>query len=187
MLEALLQTDYALFRWVNQSLSNPVFDAILPWCRERLTWIPLYIILLVLLYQSVPDWRRLVRIIITLALTIALADTISSEVIKKNMQRLRPCRHPETTEHVQLRVASCGGGYSFTSSHATNHFAVAVYIGMVMGQLGRKRMLIWLIAWASLISFSQVYVGLHFPLDVLCGALLGATVGFLFFRTLKWG
>jgi undecaprenyl-diphosphatase len=48
-------------------------------------------------------------------------------------------------------------------------------------------MLIWLIAWASLISFSQVYVGLHFPLDVLCGALLGATVGFLFFRTLKWG
>jgi len=108
-------------------------------------------------------------------LCFAAADFSSSQILKKQVQRLRPCNDPALAAQVQLRVP-CGSGYSFTSSHAANHFAVALFLIGVFGDLNR-----WirpsLLLWAGSIALSQVYVGVHYPGDVLCGGLLGSLIG----------
>jgi undecaprenyl-diphosphatase len=86
-------------------------------------------------------------------------------------------------EHIQVRVA-CGGGYSFTSSHAANHFGVAIFLIGAFGLLGAWQQKA-LLGWAGLIAFSQVYVGVHYPLDVFGGALLGSLLGWLTYRIFK--
>jgi len=174
-MDTLLSCDAELFRLINTGLSNPVFDALLPWCRERWVWVPLYGFILSFCWLNYGK-KRGNWLILALILTLGVADTLSSKVLKNAVQRLRPCNDPTLAAEVQLRVSSCGSGFSFTSSHATNHFAVAVFLTLVLGHLSR-----WirpvLLFWAALISFSQVYVGVHYPLDVLCGGMLGAGTG----------
>jgi len=166
-------------------MSNPIFDVVLPLLREKWFWAPLY--LFVAAFSFLNFGKKGWLIVVGLALAVGLADFTSSTLIKKNVQRLRPCNEPVLREEVVLR-APCGSGYSFTSSHAANHFAAAVFLIGIFGPLGR-----WVrsaaISWAAAIAFSQVYVGVHYPLDVLCGALLGAAIGWfstLIFRRL-WG
>ena len=105
---------------------------------------------------------------------------MSSELVKKTVRRIRPCNDPELQEEVKLLV-SCGAGYSFTSSHATNHFAVAAFISMTLGLLYRWIRLP-LFLWAASIAFGQVYVGVHYPLDVIGGGILGVLIGFIIAR-----
>ena len=173
MLETLRHWDATLFQFINGSLGNVVFDAFLPWFREKWFWAPVYVFVAAF---SVINFRKQGWIMLLgLGLAVGLADFTSSTLVKKNVQRLRPCNDPEMFEKVQLR-APCGGGYSFTSSHAANHFAAAVFLIGMFGGLVR-----WLkpaaLIWASLIAFSQVYVGVHYPGDVLCGSALGAAIG----------
>ena len=113
--------------------------------------------------------------VLALALTVGIADTISSKVIKKSVQRLRPCNDTQINQQVKLLVR-CGGGYSFTSSHATNHFAVALFL---IGTLGRifRRMKWPLLFWAATIALGQVYVGVHYPFDILVGGTIGSLIG----------
>ncbi len=173
MLEILQDWDVNLFQFINGSLSNSVFDVLLPWFREKWFWMPLYlfVVAFVLLNFRGRGWI----IILGLILAAGLSDYTSSTLVKKNVQRLRPCNDPEMFEKLHSRVP-CGGGYSFTSSHAANHFAVAVFIIGMFGGLKR-----WIrpvaLSWAALIAFSQVYVGVHYPGDVLGGAVLGSAIG----------
>lgn len=167
--------DAQLFTFINKSCSNSVFDVFLPIMRDAKTWIPLYIFMVgYFLYQY--KWKGFYPIG-GILLTFALADGISAHLIKPWVQRLRPCRTPELFQTVISRVG-CGSGYSFPSSHATNHFAIAVFF-MVL--LGAKHKWIYPIGflWAFSISFAQVYVGVHFPVDVTAGAVLGALIGYL--------
>lgn len=181
MLETLQQFDSTIFQWINGGLSNPFFDALLPWFREKWFWVPMYVFLAA--FSLLNFGRKGWVIVLGLVLSAGLADFTSSTLIKKNMQRIRPCNDPEMVEKVQLRVP-CGGGYSFTSSHAANHFAVAVFLIAVFGGLAR-----WVrpaaLVWASLIAISQVYVGVHYPGDVLCGAILGTLIGWWTHSTLR--
>jgi undecaprenyl-diphosphatase len=177
VLTSLLEWDRFVFQVVNRGLSNPVFDLLLPYVRERSVWIPLY---LYLFYVVITRFSRkaAVAMVLGLALSAGAADFTSSNLIKKNVQRLRPCNEPALKEQVVLRLEHCGSGYSFTSSHASNHFAVAVYVIGWLGFLGawvRPAFLLWAIS----IAFAQVYVGVHYPLDVLMGGLLGAGFGWL--------
>jgi len=166
--------DASLFYWINSTLSNPVFDALLPWCREKWFWAPLYLFLVAFAWHNYGTKKGWI-FVVGLVLTVALADFTSSSLIKKNVRRLRPCNDPALQDNVRMRT-TCGSGYSFTSSHAANHFAVAVYAGAVLaGAVPGVRLL--LLVWASLIAFSQVYVGVHYPGDVLGGALVGAFLG----------
>lgn len=173
MLETLQQWDATLFQFVNGSLSNPVLDTVLPWFREKWFWMPLY--LFIASFALVNYRKKGLFIILGLSLSAGIADYTSSSVVKKNIQRLRPCNDPAMFEYIQRRVP-CGGGYSFTSSHAANHFAAAVFLVGVFGHLGR-----WIrptaLGWAFFIAFAQVYVGVHYPGDVFFGALLGAAIG----------
>ena len=180
MLEMIQQWDAALFQSINSGLSNPVFDTLLPWFREKWFWMPVY--LFVAAFAVINFRKRGWIILLGLVLAAGLADFTSSTLVKKNVQRLRPCNDVEILDHVQLRVP-CGGGYSFTSSHAANHFAAAVFLIGMFGGLTR-----WVrpvaLTWAGLIAFSQVYVGVHYPGDVLFGAALGAAIGW--WTVLTW-
>ena len=178
-MHLILSWDAAFFHFINTGLSNPVFDALLPFCREKWFWAPVYLFLgaFFLLNFGGKGWI----FIVTMVLAVGLADFTSSTLIKKNVRRIRPCNDPAMI--VQQRV-SCGGGYSFTSSHAANHFAAAVFI---IGLLGKRQR--WIrpaaLGWAGLIAFAQVYVGVHYPLDVIGGALLGAVIGWWAMKTLS--
>lgn len=117
-----------------------------------------------------------------LILTVVLADQISSSVIKPFFNRLRPCNDPDLIETVRLLV-NCGGGKSFTSSHATNHFAVATFLGCISSAYNRVIAGL-LLLWAAAISYGQVYVGVHFPIDIIFGAVLGIFLGAAVYRLL---
>jgi membrane-associated phospholipid phosphatase len=173
LLQNLGILDAEAFKWVNSGLSNPLFDALLPWCRERWVWAPVY--LFVIAFSIFNFGKKGALLVLGLVLTVGAADFTSSTLIKKNVRRLRPCNTPELRENMRLR-APCGGGYSFTSSHAANHFAAAFFLIGAFGAFGR-----WIrpvaLSWAAVIAFSQVYVGVHYPADVLFGAGLGSVIG----------
>jgi membrane-associated phospholipid phosphatase len=173
MLEQLLEMDQEIFFLINGDWHNPVLDAIMPYWRDKKFWIPLYVLLAAF---SIYRFRlKGLYFILAVALTVGVADTMSSKVIKKSVKRVRPCNDIEIKPEVQL-LAGCGSGYSFTSSHATNHFAVALFIALTLGTIYKWAK--WpFIIWAASIAFGQVYVGVHYPLDVLMGAILGSFIG----------
>jgi undecaprenyl-diphosphatase len=172
-LEQLLQLDQEIFFLINGEWHVSWLDQIMPHWRDKKTWIPLYVLLAGFLFYKYK--LKGLYFILAVALTVGIADTVSSKLIKKSVQRVRPCNDLEIKEEVQL-LAGCGKGYSFTSSHATNHFAIGVFIALTLGYL------FWwarwpFILWAASIAYGQVYVGVHYPLDVLCGALAGTLIG----------
>lgn len=167
----IIQWDIALFEWINNDLSSVFLDFLLPWMREPYFWVPMYIFIIAFVFFNFG--LKAYWFVLFLILTAGSADMISSRPIKKTIKRLRPCNTEQV--HVIQRV-QCGSGYSFTSSHATNHFAVATFLVFTLGQTFKK-IKPWLWGWASIIAFSQVYVGVHFPLDVFAGGILGIIIG----------
>lgn len=173
-MEAILQFDEYFFHLINAEGQNAFFDWLLPIWRNKLTWVPLYLFMAgILLYQLKIKGLYL---LLALGVTIGIADTVSSKVIKKSVKRERPCRNEKLPEVRSL--VHCGGGYSFTSSHATNHFAVAAFLVLLtINVFGRWRYWLWL--WAFLVAYAQVYVGVHYPLDVVCGGVLGSLIAWV--------
>jgi len=168
-MDFLLELDYNLFYWINQQWSNSLFDFILPLARNKYVWIPFYVFILSYILFNYKKMGY--KIIVILFLVIGISDAVSSHAIKKNVQRIRPCNNDqmEVVERIH-----CGSGYSFTSSHAANHFAIAAFLSLV---LVKRRSIKWLLfTWAGVISLAQVYVGVHFPLDIICGMILGILV-----------
>ncbi|MFT5165583.1 MAG: membrane-associated phospholipid phosphatase [Saprospiraceae bacterium] len=177
-METILQCDYTIFEWINHDLQNNFLDAIMPWWRSKFIWFPFYAMLIG--FMVIKYKIKGLYFILALALTVGVADTMSSKVIKNSVKRLRPCKNPEIKDTTHLLV-NCGSGYSFTSSHATNHFAIAFFLLFTFCRRF-KYLRLPLVFWASSIAFGQVYVGVHFPLDVLGGAFLGILTGYLVFR-----
>jgi len=173
-MESVLYLDEQLFYLINNGWQNPFFDAIMPIWREKSTWIPLYILLAAFITYHFKI--KGLYLIIALGLLVGITDNVSSQLIKKNVRRIRPC-NDQTVEDVH-RLISCGSGYSFPSTHATNHFAIATFLSMTLGQFFRKIRLP-LFLWAASIAFGQVYVGVHYPLDIICGAIFGSILAFL--------
>lgn len=179
-MEWLLELDKYLFVLINQSWETDWQNFLLPWWRNKLFWIPLYIFLLFFLFQNLG--RQAWYLIIGLVLTVIIADTLSSQVMKKTIRRPRPCHQVEEQLPVHLLIP-CGSGYSFTSSHATNHFGVSGFLFFALGRwLGRRPW--WLVLWAASIAYAQVYVGVHYPLDVIAGGLLGWLIGSMLARAM---
>lgn len=172
-MNSLLAADQWLFECINSGLGNPLLDFIMPFVREKWFWAPLYLYVVAFVFTRLGQRGWL--LIAGLVLSVGLSDFTSSTLIKKNVQRLRPCNDPLMAARVQERVG-CGAGYSFCSSHAANHFAVAVFLCGVFGLSG-SRAEKWWYAWAAFIAFAQVYVGVHYPADILAGALLGFLIG----------
>jgi len=169
----LLQLDQSLFQLINSEWTSNWLDTLMPLLRNKLFWIPVYTF--IISFSLINFGKKGLYLLLFGILTIAISDTLSSRVIKKSIKRVRPCNDILIKDSVELRV-HCGGGYSFTSSHAANHFALAMFIIFTLGKNNR-----WiqasLILWASSIAYAQVYVGVHYPLDVLVGSFLGIFIG----------
>ncbi len=178
-MEQVIAADQFLFELINGQAHNAVLDWLMPIWREKSTWIPLYIALAA--FVGYKYRLQGLYLILALALAVGLADTVSSKIIKPSVHRLRPCNDPALKDEVQLLV-HCGSGYSFTSSHASNHFAVAAFLSLTLG-LHYRRIRWPLYLWAASIALGQVYVGVHFPLDIFIGAILGLIIGNIVAKT----
>ncbi len=125
----------------------------------------------------------MIYILIAVIILIVLSDQASVQLFKEVFQRLRPCHNPQIAELVHL-VDGCGGKYGFISSHATNTFALALFMGLVLNK-HIPFIFIGLLCWAIVVSYSRVYVGVHYVSDIFVGALLGMLIGWLVFFGLK--
>jgi undecaprenyl-diphosphatase len=175
MLEKFIYLDKQWFFLINGKLQHPWLDQLMPLLRERNFWIPLYVVLLVLIVRKFK--LKSLWVLGGVGLTIFLADRLSAGLIKPWIHRLRPCNDPEITELVH-RVVDCGSGFSFVSSHAANHFALAIFfIHLFLKRSNSFWLHFGFLTWAASIAYAQIYVGVHFPMDVFFGAVLGTLVG----------
>jgi undecaprenyl-diphosphatase len=173
-LQKLEQWDHWLFIQINNHQSNPFFDSIMPYLRNSFYWAPLYLFLL--MFATLNFKGRGWWWVLLFLCTVSLTDITSSRIIKEAVERLRPCQDPDFFENIRLLVNQCSGGYSFTSSHAANHFGMAAFFFITSRQLIKNWALLAFF-WAAAISYAQVYVGVHYPFDVLGGALVGVFFG----------
>lgn len=174
--EAIKQIDYNLFYKMNGQWHNSFFDVFFPFIREPTLWLPFYFFLALFatLNFKVKGW---IWVIFFLA-NAGISDYVSSSIIKESLFRLRPCRDPAVFDHLRFLVSYCPISSSFTSSHAVNHFAAAMFIFTTF----RKKLSSWwalTFIWAGAISYAQVYVGVHFPFDVFCGMIAGLILGYI--------
>lgn len=172
----LEQWDTYLFLKINTVWTNSFLDSVFPWWREANAWVPLYLFLLVFVLMNFK--KKALLWLLFVVITLVLTDQISSNLIKNWVARSRPCRDPFLMEHVRLILNNCSGGYSFPSSHATNHFGFAMFTFITLKPILKKWGWLFFV-WAATICYGQVYVGVHFPVDVLCGSVLGCAIGYL--------
>lgn len=173
MIEQLIEIDKQLFLSVNQGLANQFFDFLMPILRNPYTWAPLYLFFIIFAIRNYKK-KGIIMILLLLA-TFGLGDFTSASIIKPEVMRVRPCNDVPFKEQVTTRVR-CGSGYSMPSSHATNHFAIGVFILMLFRR--KWKPIVWLsLLWAASISFAQIYVGVHYPGDILIGTILGTAIG----------
>ncbi len=177
MLRILQQFDFQAMIFFNRKLENPVFDTIMPWLRESIFWAPLYLYLIA--WGLMNLGKKGMWWVAWAILTVALSDQVSSGIIKKSVARLRPCSDPDVFPYITLRLEHCSGAFSFTSSHAANHFALAMFIFASLRPVIGTKLTRWLFVWAASICYAQVYVGVHYPLDVFCGSIVGLACGWL--------
>lgn len=176
LMKQLLSYDQHLFKIINSQWSNAFFDWIMPWLRNSNMWIPLYLflVLLVTINFKKTGWWWVVFAVGTVILT----DFVSSKIIKENIIRLRPCNNPDFASWINVLVGYRPQSSSFTSSHATNHFGMAMFLYLTL-RTRFKKWPVYFFLWAFSISFAQVYVGVHYPVDIICGALIGLLIGYL--------
>ena len=177
-MESFLYIDKYIFEFINHDLSNRVFDVILVFFRNKTVWLPLYLFLIS--YFIYNFGKKGIFIILFAFVGTGIADYTSSSIIKPAVARIRPCNAPLENPDMITRV-NCGSGYSFPSSHASNHFTMGVYFYLIFMGIYRRYAFIFPV-WAAIIAFAQVYVGVHYPFDAIAGALLGTIYGFLFYR-----
>lgn len=168
--------DKELFLLLNTKLTNSALDNIFPWYRDSNTWIPLYFFLL--LFTAINYKNKIWPWLLMIAVTATLSDQISSNFFKNFFERTRPCNDIFMQLQGRLLLNRCPSSFSFTSSHATNHFAAAMFLFLSLKPAFKKWSYLFFV-WAATISYGQVYVGVHYPLDILGGCLVGCSVGYL--------
>lgn len=176
----LFSIDKNLFIVIHHEIKNGFFDILCPILREKKTWIPLYLLVAYLIYKKYPArWKSLFLLSI---LAVVLSDFLCAQILKNTIERIRPCVLFEGEWFYHNFKLCSSGTYSCPSCHAFNHASLAVFWAFLFPQ---KKYRILLSAWVLLIGFSQVYIGVHFPLDVLLGFLLGGIVGGFFIYIFK--
>ncbi len=176
MIVFLKQLDTELFLFLNQ-LHTSWLDPIMFLISKTKIWIPLYFLLAAYLIYK---YRKKCWVIfLSIALLILLSDRISSGIIKPAVNRLRPSHVPELKEKIHIVNNYRGGKFGFVSSHAANTFALFLFLSFL---LKNKKWTWGLFLWAFVVSYSRIYLGVHYPGDVICGAILGMLLALVIYR-----
>jgi len=182
LLHKILQGDYWLFSRINQDWTAPFPDTVFPFIRQAECWIPFYLFLLVFVTYNFGKKGWLWALY--LPMTAIIGELISRYLVSYNLVfRLPPCNNPLWADTIRFLANSCPPGSGFASSLACNHFAIAFFVYRTLGYTSPWWRLLF--AWAFLTSYAQVYVGIHYPLDILCGGLLGSAIGMLSARLFR--
>ena len=182
MIEEILKLDSQLFLFLN-NLGSPTFDNFWIYLSYKESNILFYLALLIFYFFNESKKIKLSEVFYSLlfiAIMIAIADQ-TANLFKDSFQRLRPCYNESLISFVRLVNESCGGKYGFFSAHASNSFSLAVFFGLLFKN--KFRFIIYMtLFYAFLISFSRIYLGVHFPLDIFFGGVYGIITGLVIFR-----
>jgi undecaprenyl-diphosphatase len=170
MIDYLEHLDQQLFLFLN-SLHTAFLDPVMYAISTKLIWFPLYVAILA--YLGIREKKKFLFMVMFIILAVILADQ-ASNLLKFSVRRLRPCHEPSLEGLVYTVGQGCGGMYSFVSAHASNSFNVA-FISLLL--IGKRWFTICIIIWAAVVGYSRIYLGVHYPGDVLCGAIIGSLVG----------
>jgi undecaprenyl-diphosphatase len=172
-LDSLIQADQELFLWLN-GYHTPFWDAIMATVTYKFTWIPLYVFMVYSLYARFG--AKAIGYFLCMIVVVLLADKIASGIFKPYFMRPRPCHDPVIGPLVHTLVG-CGGQYGFVSSHSATGFGIALSFNLLSNS--RIKLAPWLFLWAFVYSFSRIYVGVHYPLDLVAGGVVGLLTAFL--------
>lgn len=181
MIEQLLEYDTELFLFLN-NLGSETWDTLWLVITHKLTFIPLYAILLFLLYKKFGA-KSLLVFVVVVALMITFTDQITN-VFKRGFERPRPCGNQNINDMMRMVAAYCGK-YGFFSGHSSNSMAAAVFAGVTLRPYF-KNLIFILLFWSAVVAYSRIYVGVHYPLDIICGMTFGAISGFIFYKLAQY-
>ena len=182
MLDQVLNYDTELFLFLN-NLGNTSWDGFWLFVTHKFSSIPLYALLLFLVYRNYGLKGALV-IVVCVAVMITSTDQISS-LFKYGFKRPRPCQVVDIKEYMRFVADGCGR-YGYFSAHAASSMAAAVFLGLSL-QRWYKYLPFILLLWAILTGYSRIYLGVHYPLDVISGMAFGGLTGWLFYGLQQWG
>jgi len=175
MLDQLLEFDRSLLLYLN-NLGTPSWDGFWVVVTNKLTFVPLYLVLIYLIAKRLTV-KAVVILVLTIAGMILFTDQITN-LFKFTFERLRPCAQEGVLEFI--RQGECWG-YGFFSGHSSNSMATAIFTGLMLRPI-YKNVIYYMIVWSVVVAYSRIYLGLHYPLDILCGLTFGAFAGYLFYR-----
>ena len=180
MLERIVEIDTQLLVFLN-NLGTPTWDGFWMFMTTSITSLPIYLLAAYFVYKFY-GLKKMLFSLLFLAILIALSDQ-TANLFKYGFGRLRPCFNEDVQGLIRLVKSSCGGRYSFFSAHASTSMAIVVYLSLLLKK-HMKYFPILLIIWALFVGYSRIYIGVHFPFDVLFGFSIGAVFAVLLNRSL---
>jgi len=182
MLEEILKYDTDLFLFLNNLGSEP-WDGIWLFITEKYSSIPIYILMLYLVFRKL-GWKGTVVVLVAAALMITASDQLANLFKYVLFQRPRPCRVEELKPIMRFVADGCGR-YGYFSAHAASSMAAAVFLGLLLKD--RFKFLPFLLLfWAVIMAYSRIYLGVHYPLDIITGMFFGAMLGWIFYKLQAW-
>lgn len=178
MLEKLLSLDTELFVFLN-GLGSEAYDELWLFITKQSNWIPLFLLLLYVIFKKMGA-KQTLYLLLFVAVLVTFTDQMTN-LFKNGFQRLRPCNNPEINSFI--RIVQIRRSFSFFSGHAANSMAVATLLYFTLRQYFNYFWLLFL--WPFIFAYSRIYLGLHYPLDILSGYLFGFTFGFLMYKVYK--